>query len=277
MTAINGVDHVVIAVRDLDEAAARWQRLGFTLSPRGVHSAHMGTANHTMMLRGNDYFEIIAVIAPTERNAARRALLAQREGLGDIALASPSAAAARDAWRAAGLPGSDLIAFQRPVDRPGGVVVQAKFEVTDLGDHPVPGAHPFVCGQLTRDAVWLPELLDHPNGAQAILEVSFVAPDPAACAAAWAQVTGGSRDGDTVLVGRHRLTMLTPAAATARFGTLPNDIGSGPAALAISYQVSDLARTAGTLTTNGLPYRSDANRILVDAAEANGVMVEFRL
>ncbi|NDG47893.1 MAG: VOC family protein, partial [Rhodospirillales bacterium] len=46
---ILGLDHVVIAVRDLDAAAAQWAALGFHLSPRGTHSEHMGSGNYTMM------------------------------------------------------------------------------------------------------------------------------------------------------------------------------------------------------------------------------------
>ncbi|MFY7963237.1 MAG: VOC family protein [Elsteraceae bacterium] len=42
-----GVDHVVVTVHDLDQAAQQWAQAGFTLSPRGLHSAHIGTANYT--------------------------------------------------------------------------------------------------------------------------------------------------------------------------------------------------------------------------------------
>ena len=45
-----GLDHAVVMVGDLDKAAENWKRLGFTLSPRGTHSAHMGTGNYTIML-----------------------------------------------------------------------------------------------------------------------------------------------------------------------------------------------------------------------------------
>ena len=46
---IQGLDHIVVTVRDLAAAAAQWKRLGFTVSPRGLHSPQMGTANHTIM------------------------------------------------------------------------------------------------------------------------------------------------------------------------------------------------------------------------------------
>ena len=82
--AIGGIDHLVIAVSDLDRAAQAYRRLGFTLSPRAVHSAHMGTANHTIML-ARDYFEVLGVLAPTKADARWRNALAQGD---DATLAS---------------------------------------------------------------------------------------------------------------------------------------------------------------------------------------------
>jgi hypothetical protein len=47
---IVGIDHAVVMAADLDWAAENWQRLGFSVSPRGTHSAPMGTGNFTIML-----------------------------------------------------------------------------------------------------------------------------------------------------------------------------------------------------------------------------------
>ena len=68
---IIGIDHAVVMVRDLDKAAENWKRLGFTVSPRGTHSAHMGSGNYTIMLEP-DYIELLGVLAPTEHNAPAR-------------------------------------------------------------------------------------------------------------------------------------------------------------------------------------------------------------
>ena len=72
--SIAGIDHAVVVVKDLDAAAANWKRLGFTISPRGTHSAHMGTGNYTIML-GEDYIELLGVLDATEHNAPSRAFL----------------------------------------------------------------------------------------------------------------------------------------------------------------------------------------------------------
>jgi hypothetical protein len=69
-----GIDHAVVMVKDLDQAAENYKRLGFTVSPRGTHSAHMGSGNYTIMF-DPDYMELLGVLTPTEHNAPARAYL----------------------------------------------------------------------------------------------------------------------------------------------------------------------------------------------------------
>ncbi len=74
-------------------AAENWKRLGFTVSPRGTHSAKMGSGNYTIML-DPDYIELLGVLAETEHNAPARAFLARRgEGIERIAFTAVDAAA----------------------------------------------------------------------------------------------------------------------------------------------------------------------------------------
>ncbi len=67
---VKGVDHVFLLVKDLDRSRDAYARLGFTISPRGMHSAHKGAANHTIMFP-HDYFELLGLIAETPGNAGR--------------------------------------------------------------------------------------------------------------------------------------------------------------------------------------------------------------
>jgi hypothetical protein len=55
---IIGIDHAVVMVKDLDKAAENWKRLGFTLSPRGTHSAYLGSGDYTIMF-DPDYMELL--------------------------------------------------------------------------------------------------------------------------------------------------------------------------------------------------------------------------
>src|SRR5215472_12715113 len=88
-----GVDHAVVMAKDLDKATQAWRSLGFTVSPRGTHSAHMGTGNYTIML-DPDYIELLGVIVPTEYNAPTRGFLDKRgDGIERIAFTAIDSAA----------------------------------------------------------------------------------------------------------------------------------------------------------------------------------------
>ena len=80
MKTITGFDHALILVADVDDGIDRMRRLGFRPTPKGFHSAHMGTANSTVVLPEMTYFEVISVVAPTPANAVMRGRLERRQG-----------------------------------------------------------------------------------------------------------------------------------------------------------------------------------------------------
>ncbi len=274
-TALSGLDHVVIAVTDLDRAEASFRRLGFTLSPRALHSVAMGTANHTIMLR-RDYFELLAVLSPTDRNLRWREALSAGEGLVGLALATPDAAAARDAWRGAGLSPGDVIAFSRPVERQGGRKMEARFEVVSLPKETMPGVSLFACAQLTRDAVWLPELMAHPNTAEAIRGFAVSLPDPAAASGSWLRALPGAistrvEGGMTLRLGDHAIDLLDPASAARRY-RLPAPI-TVPRMIALDFAVRDVGACRAVLAQGGVPAEADGDVTRVPADHACGVIV----
>lgn len=70
------IDHVVLAVADLDEAGERWKREhGMASVPGGVH-VNWGTGNRIVPM-GDDYLELISVVDPdvSRTTAFGRALL----------------------------------------------------------------------------------------------------------------------------------------------------------------------------------------------------------
>ena len=179
---ILGTDHVVITVRDLDAAAKVWEGLGFTLSPRGTHSPHLGTGNYTMMFQA-DYLELLGVLAPTDQNKPTRDFLAMREGIERTAFTTDNAAKGAAMLKARGLEPLGPVHFGRPVDLPGGGTGEAKFNVFrwPLLENPG-GMRIFACEHLTRDTVWIPELMTHANGTTAIASVEILSADAKAAA-----------------------------------------------------------------------------------------------
>src|ERR1700755_3439418 len=174
---------------DLDEAAERWRRLGFTISPRGTHSTHMGTGKYTIML-DPDYIELLGVLAPTEHNAPARAFLETREGIAVCAYTATDAAAGADEIRARGFPPLGPNDFERPVTMPDGRLSAAKFRTFQWPVKEAPaGMRIFACQHKTRETVWSPELMRHANGAKRLKQVLLMAPDPAKEAAHLSRLT----------------------------------------------------------------------------------------
>ena len=165
--------------RDLDAAAANWKRLGFTISPRGTHSAHMGTGNYTIML-DPDYIELLGVLTDTEHNAPARAFLANREGIERVAFTAVDSADGAEEIRARGYEPIGPTDFERPVTMPDGSVSAAKFTTFQWPVAEAPGGlRIFACQHKTRETVWIPELMKHANGAQRLKQVLIASPEPA--------------------------------------------------------------------------------------------------
>jgi len=275
--AIGCIDHVVIVVGDLEASAETYRRLGFTLSPKGVHSAALGSANHTIMLQ-RDYFELLTVIAPTERNGRWRDAIAAGGGIEGVALTTEDAAAAREIWQAKGLAADELIRFSRAVTRPAGPDLEARFEVVALADLPETGVRVFVCSQPTREAVWLPELMTHANTARAIAGLTVVSSDPEATARMWERIVPGlkvatSAGGVTLETGPNRIALVTPATARQRFGvTVP---ARRTRAVGIDYRVASLEACRAALRANGVPHTEAAGTIVVAPDAACNVRIGF--
>ena len=281
LDTIVGLDHVVVVVRDLAQAAKTWTNLGFTVSDRGTHSAHMGTGNHTLML-GEDYLELLGVLTPTERNAPTRALLEQREGIERVAFTTLDAAKGVAALQARGIAGEGPIAFSRPVDLPGGTTSEARFE-TFLWprDERPGGVRLFACQHFTRETVWLPHLQQHANTAHRIVRLEMLSPDPQAAADhmgrltaatpqkiadGWRVESGGTR-GVFEFVDRRGLFARHPGVT---FGKLPAE-----GAMALVLAVKDIAAAkAAAIPAGGVPH---GNRVTVPPAHANGVILVLQV
>ena len=95
-----GIDHVIIGVRDLEAARARYARLGFNSTPRGRHVG-WGTANYCIMFE-HDYLELLGIVDAGQFTNGLDRFLERREGLLGLVVGSRDAAATRAAWAAAG-------------------------------------------------------------------------------------------------------------------------------------------------------------------------------
>ena len=276
---IIGIDHTVVMARDLDAAAATWKRLGFTISPRGTHSAHMGTGNYTIML-DPDYIELLGVLADTVHNAPARVFLANREGIERVAFTAVDSADGAAEIRARGFEPIGPTDFERPVTMPDGSVSAAKFTTFQWPVAEAPGGlRIFACQHKTRQTVWIPELMKHANGAQRLRQVLIASPEPARDAAHLVRlIDGGTRtepDGaiavpsgsdraDFVFLTRDQLGRRYPEVS---FTGLPE---RGSAGMVIA--TSDLAVAEKAVGNAGV---RSAGAVCVAPAAANGTLLAF--
>jgi catechol 2,3-dioxygenase-like lactoylglutathione lyase family enzyme len=275
-----GIDHAVVMVRDLDKAAENWKRLGFTVSPRGTHSAKMGSGNYTIML-DPDYIELLGVLVETEHNAPARAFLERRgEGIERIAFTATDSAAGVEEIRARGFEPVGPTDFERPVTMPDGSLSAAKFRTFQWPIDEAPaGLRIFACQHKTRETVWVPQLMKHANGAKRLKQVLIVSPEPAKDAAHLARmidrdsktepdgavvVPSGSDRADFVFLTKAQLGRRYPEVSLAG---LPERGGAG-----LVLATSDLA--AAEKAVGSAAVRS-GSAVCVPPQAANGTLLAF--
>ena len=273
---ITGISHSVVWVRDLEAAAERNRRLGFSLSQNYLHPKSVGTANYNMMF-DDDYLELLVSIEKNERNAARLARLdAEGDGLKDLALATKDADAAYEAIRAAGF--APLPVFDH--HRPEGAET-ARFRLVYLPpDRLLPGLGIHVNQRVTPELMWRGHNTSHANGARGIAGLVAVADDPAVMAAPFASFYGveavrGSDGALGVKAGKARLRFVTPKLAAGLFPGISFQ-PRPPFVAALELFVDDPAKTQSFLTGAAIPHRSAPDGALeVPPGEASGVLLRF--
>lgn len=280
---VQGIDHAIILVNDLDACAARFRQLGFTLSPRGVHSATRGTANHTVIFQ-HDYCELLGVVADTPANQAERDMLAEDgEGLGAIICRIGNAESARKGLAAHGIAATPVSEFSRPVPLPDGSQATAAFAVTHFAAHEAPAGFMFMCEHKTPDLVWQPGLQVHANGARALAGIVTMANDTEMLARRFARLfalgsVSAIAGGHAVDTGANsaRILCLTPAAAAARYSD--EAVADTPPRGYTAWQVAvaELAATRDHLIRAGFaPRENDDGGIWLGPEQTNGSVLEF--
>ena len=273
---IKGIDHVVIAVHDLDLAADTFSRLGFTLAPRGFHD--FGSQNHCIMF-GDDYMELVAVPKPHPFNQYYSDFLVRGEGLSATVLKTADATALATELAAAGLAPSGPIALSRPV-QVGNVAQDARFALVGLPLEATPGHRMFACQHLTRELVWRREWQSHANGATRLAAVAFADEVPAIAAVPYQRIFNAKAkpiaEGLRVDTGDMPLAFVTERALAKK---LPGVWISGrpqPAAVALFVHVADRDTTEQVLRGAGFDcMRMPDGSVAVGATEAHGVAIVF--
>jgi catechol 2,3-dioxygenase-like lactoylglutathione lyase family enzyme len=182
-----GIDHVVIAVRDLDQAASDFTAAGFTVTPGGEHVNGI-THNALIAFQDGSYFEVIAWKSPDESQDTewwRRLNLG--EGFVDYALRTTDLHVEVARLRADGLDAPDPTPGGRL--RPDGQRVEWETLRLDPATHP---SLPFWCHSTNDRSLRVPSGAQavHANGATGIEAITIGVSDLAQAVADYEIVAG---------------------------------------------------------------------------------------
>lgn len=180
------IDHVVIAVRDLDQASADYEAAGFTVVPGGEH-ADGATHNALISFADGAYFELIAFKEPDRPQGHRWwPLLARGEGTVDFALRANDLAAEAARLRQAGIDAPEPRDGGRR--RPDGERIA--WRNLELGDPAVP--LPFLIEDVTPRDRRVPAgaATSHPLGVTGIVGLTILVPDLELAATRYAALLG---------------------------------------------------------------------------------------
>ncbi|SLN74597.1 VOC family protein [Oceanibacterium hippocampi] len=273
---ITGLDHVLIGVAGLEAARAVYERLGFTMTPRGRHTG-WATANYCIMFE-NDYLELLGIVeAGGESNGLDRFLEARGEGLLGLALASGDAPATRQQLSAGGLAPSPLRDLSRKLELREGDV-EPRFALVHLPAEEVPGLRLFIVQHLTPELMRRREWLVHANGARRVSAIVARHVAPASLAVAYVRLLGPDAvrhdDADELRLdlGGTTIRFLSPARAAADY---PDAGGSDEALVGLEIDCGGPAAARDVLARNGVPHRDTATGIRVAPADACGVTLDF--
>jgi catechol 2,3-dioxygenase-like lactoylglutathione lyase family enzyme len=275
--AFKGIDHAVVATRDLDKAADTWRRLGFCLTPRSRHPA-LGSENHCIIMHG-DYIELLS---PGDHPGTRyfAEFADARSGMAALALRSEDIEATKAILTRSRIGVGETLTFTRPAVMPEGSVMTAEFSVTMIDQDLTPGGMLFGCQHHTPQHIWVTGYEKHPNSAERISAVIYAAAETGKAARQFERILdsvgrGGPQGSIEVATGDAPIFVLPTAGFGARYKEAAEGIVA-PGFAGLSIQVIDIQQTADWLTSQGVPFSGSASlHLLVAPEHANGVMLEF--
>ncbi len=284
------IDHLVLAVHDLDAAREAYRRMGFTLTPPAQHP--WGTANSLVQLQGN-FLELLAIADPAKIppqeptrfsfGAFNETFLKRRQGLSMLVFQSTDARRDQAEFKARGLQTYEPFDFSRQAKLPDGSLKTVAFSLAFATEPRMPDAAFFTCQQHAPEFFWKPEYQRHANGARAVVEVVMQANDPAG----FAEFFGKLVEPDAVTraegalqvkLGEGALSMLDATRLAQRFpGIRLRDVLRKPHFVGYSIAVGELGTAEELLKRNGLPAVRAGDRLQIAAEHGFGSVIEFQL
>jgi hypothetical protein len=278
------LDHVGAIVRDLAAGAARWERLGFALSPVSRQRGRMpdrdedglwATANRCAIFK-QGYLELIGIVDAVCFNPWTK-FLARFEGLHLLALRVPNADTAYTelAKRTAAMKAPVQRSRKLDVD---GVEATMRFRNIFSRDEAYPEGRYIVLEHQTPEHLWQPRYQTHPNGALALAAAFICADDVPAQRSRIETIVGtlAAEGGDGVLrfnpPGWGCIELHGAEGFQARYGWRPLAL---PCFAGAEVRFTSRAQAARLMEDNGVPVQRRDGQWFVPPADTNGFILRL--
>lgn len=251
-----GLDHIPVAVRDLEAASATYRALGFALKPgrphpNGIRNAHVKFPDGA----GIELLTVPAAVDPLSTKYV--AMIRAGEGPAFLSFHARDTAALHGALRAGGY----------PISHAGGL--------TDL-QSPELGFLFWI--QDNRSPTDRPEHFAHPNGATA-LDAVWIATDDGDALARLLVALGGRQERREVFApDTVEATVVTLAEGHVVIVPARHQLLPGRPIIGASFRVKDLATVRRALAAGRVSPRTGlglADRLVVEPSNAHGLWLEF--
>jgi len=267
------VDHPVIAARDLDAARVTFERLGFTVPPRGSH-VEWGTGNLCIMFP-EDYVEIRGIIDASRFTMhLDEHLNAHGEGLMGVAFGTPDIQSSHAAMLAGGIDAGEMRKLTRNFEHPEGWT-QPSFKLCAPAADDIEGLmHVVVIQHLTPALIRRPEFLSHANTALGVNALSGTVYDKRRVATKLRRLLGDdavTEDIDgvrAVLASGQRIELLLPDEYERKYGAIAESSETEMPRLGVmTLRVASVAAVKETLAARSVPFTEEARGLIRVAAD----------
>jgi catechol 2,3-dioxygenase-like lactoylglutathione lyase family enzyme len=282
---IDSINHVGMAVRDLAATVARYESMGFALTPYSPQSGAwkpgepvvaLGSGNRCVMFEHN-YLEILASGDPAAPSPRLEGYLRHHEGAHIICFNSENLEAVDERLTAAGVATSGVLPLQRTIDTLGGVRT-AKFQRVALAPNDSPEGYIQVARHLTPEYIYQQPYTVHPNGCYELADAVVVTDDIEGFARKYATYLDAQpvRDGEIVRFHFSLVSTLTLVDYRNAPHVLPATLFPPvPGIAAVAFRTRDLEAVRKRLIEHRLGPAELAGQLVVPAEHASGVALIF--
>ena len=262
---IRNIDHPVIASNDLDATRAQFERLGFTVPPRGSH-IEWGTGNLCIMFP-DDYLEVRGIIDPERFTMHLDEHLEKHgEGLMGVAFGTDDVDASYAEAVEKGINTGELRSLRRNFEHPEGWT-QPAFQLFAPDADDIEGLmHVVVIEHLTPELIRRPDFLEHANGCLGINEMRGTIDNVERVAGKMRRLLGH----DAVVESPDGIVLTVPSGQRIRL-----DKAETVGLSSMTMRVADLDHTERLFIDNDVAFVRDGDEITVSPNDACGTTLHF--